>query len=68
MSRVEKTVDKLEGTETVMVNLLTGSMQVTFDEKKINAEEIINQQLNEIIIRKMQAQAAAEAAAAQGGE
>jgi len=29
-----------------------------------NAEEIINQQLNEIIIRQMQAQAAAEAAAA----
>ena len=40
-SRVEKTVDKLEGTEQVMVNLLTGSMQVTFDEAKINAEEII---------------------------
>ncbi len=40
-SRVEKTVDKLEGTDQVMVNLLTGSMQVTFDEEKINTEEII---------------------------
>lgn len=39
-SRVEKTVDKLEGTDNVMVNLLTGSMQVTFDEKLITAEEI----------------------------
>lgn len=40
-SRVEKTVDKLEGTDSVMVNLLTGSMQVTFDEGTITAEEII---------------------------
>ena len=39
-SRVEKTVDKLEGTRQVMVNLLTGSMQVEFDEGQITAEEI----------------------------
>ena len=39
-SRVEKTVDKLEGTDKVMVNLLTGSMQVEFDEEKITAEAI----------------------------
>lgn len=40
-SRVEKTVDKLDGTTQVMVNLLTGSMQVTYDEERITAEEII---------------------------
>ncbi|MEE0515144.1 MAG: heavy metal-associated domain-containing protein, partial [Emergencia sp.] len=31
-ARVEKTVSKLEGTENVSVNLLTGTMQVDFDE------------------------------------
>ena len=31
-SRVEKTVGKLEGAEEVSVNLLTGTMQVTYDE------------------------------------
>lgn len=40
-SRVEKTVSRLEGTETVSVNLLTGTMQVTFDESKLNDEKII---------------------------
>ena len=40
-SRVEKTVDQLEGTQQVMVNLLTGSMQVTFDESVVSAERII---------------------------
>ncbi|MBR3785092.1 MAG: cadmium-translocating P-type ATPase [Firmicutes bacterium] len=39
-SRVERTVDKLDGTSQVMVNLLTGSMQVDFDEGQITAEEI----------------------------
>lgn len=39
-SRVERTVDKLEGTNQVTVNLLTGSMQVEFDEYKITAEQI----------------------------
>lgn len=41
-SRVEKTVGKLVGEENVTVNLLTGSMQVTFDEKVISTEDIIN--------------------------
>lgn len=40
-SRVEKTVSKLEGTEAVSVNLLTGTMQVTFDEEKLSDEAII---------------------------
>ena len=39
-SRVEKTVDRLDGTDQVTVNLLTGSMQVEFDEYKITAEQI----------------------------
>ena len=39
-SRVEKTVDRLDGTNQVTVNLLTGSMQVEFDEYKITAEQI----------------------------
>ncbi len=40
-SRVEKTVSRLEGAEAVSVNLLTGTMQVTFDESKLNDEKII---------------------------
>lgn len=40
-SRVEKVVAKLEGTEEVSVNLLTGSMQVNFDESRTNIDEII---------------------------
>ncbi len=40
-SRVERTVDKLNGTSQVMVNLLTGSMQVEFDENKITVADII---------------------------
>ena len=35
-SRVEKTVNKLEGTTQVTVNLLTNSMQVEFDEDVID--------------------------------
>ncbi|MEE1281858.1 MAG: heavy metal translocating P-type ATPase [Acutalibacteraceae bacterium] len=41
-SRVEKTVQKLEGVENVSVNLLTNSMEVKFDESKINAQNIIS--------------------------
>ena len=41
-SRVEKSVGKLVGSENVTVNLLTGSMQVTFDEKTINVDDIIS--------------------------
>ena len=40
-SHVEKSVGKLDGVENVSVNLLTNSMQVTFDEKKLDTERII---------------------------
>ncbi len=41
-SRVEKTVSKLEGTEDVSVNLLTGSMQVKYDEDVLSEADIIS--------------------------
>lgn len=41
-ARVEKTVQRLEGVENVSVNLLTNSMEVSFDEGKINAQNIIS--------------------------
>ena len=34
-SRVEKCVGKLDGVNTVSVNLLTNSMQIDFDESKL---------------------------------
>lgn len=40
-ARVEKVVSKMDGVNTVSVNLLTGTMQVTYDESEINAEKII---------------------------
>ena len=40
-SRVEKTVSKLEGTDEVSVNLLTGTMQVTYDDNLIDDGKII---------------------------
>ena len=40
-SRVEKTVTKIDGTREVSVNLLTGSMQVEFDQEKTGSDEII---------------------------
>ncbi len=40
-SRVEKTVCNLEGTGDVSVNLLTGTMQVDYDENQIKGEDII---------------------------
>lgn len=40
-SRVEKTVSKLEGTDQVSVNLLTGTMQVTYDDNLIDDGKII---------------------------
>lgn len=40
-SRVEKAVNKLEGIEKASVNLLTNSMQVEYDEGKLNEEAII---------------------------
>ena len=41
-SRVEKTVGKLEGAEEVSVNLLTGTMQVTYDENKLDSSGIVS--------------------------
>ena len=40
-SHVEKSVGKLAGVENVSVNLLTNSMQVEFDENKLDTAEII---------------------------
>ena len=39
-SRVERTVRKLEGTQDVTVNLLTGSMEVLYDETVLSADSI----------------------------
>ena len=40
-SRVEKAVSKLEGIGKASVNLLTNSMQVEYDETKLNEANII---------------------------
>ena len=40
-SHVEKSVSKLTGVENVSVNLLTNSMQVEFDENKLDTAGII---------------------------
>lgn len=40
-SRVEKCVAGLNGMDTVSVNLLTNSMQVTYEEDKLDADKII---------------------------
>ena len=40
-ARVEKAVTKLEGTADVSVNLLTNSMQLAYDEGKLDAGAII---------------------------
>ena len=39
-TRVEKTVEKLEGISNVSVNLLTNTMQVEYDENKISGIDI----------------------------
>ena len=41
-AHVEKAVGKLEGIETVSVNLLQNSMAVEYDETALNADDIIN--------------------------
>jgi len=41
-SRVEKCVRKLDGMQDVTVNLLTNSMQVEFDDSKLNTNDIIS--------------------------
>ncbi len=40
-TRVEKAVSALDGMESCSVNLLTGSMQLRYDEKKLSAEDIL---------------------------
>ncbi len=40
-AHVEKAVGKLTGVSAVNVNLLSGSMQVTYDEKALSPGEII---------------------------
>ena len=40
-ARVQKSVEALNGTEDVQVNLLTGSMTVVYDEKALSAADII---------------------------
>lgn len=41
-SRVEKCVSKLDGVQSVSVNLLTNSMQVEFDETVLGENQIVN--------------------------
>ena len=40
-ARVEKTVSKLKGVESVSVNLLTNSMEVTYSPTELNTNSII---------------------------
>lgn len=61
-SRVEKTVDKLEGVESVSVNLLTGTMQAAFDEEVTSSETIIK------AVEKAGYGAAVDAGNGRGGE
>ena len=41
-AHVEKAVSKVEGVSAVSVNLLSGSMQVTYDENTVTAEGIVD--------------------------
>ena len=45
-ARVEKAVGKVVGSDNVSVNLLTNSMQVTFDEAKISVAAIVDAVVN----------------------
>ena len=45
-ARIEKSVAKIVGADNVSVNLLTNSMQVTYDEKNISREKIISAVVN----------------------
>ena len=40
-ARIEKTLQKLPGISTITVNLLTNSMQVSYDETILSSAEII---------------------------
>ena len=41
-AHVEKSVQKLNGVKNVNVNLLSNSMTITFDENKLNENDIIS--------------------------
>lgn len=45
-AKVEKTVSKLAGMDKASVNLLTNSMQVEYDEKKLSPDDIIKSIVN----------------------
>ena len=45
-AKVEKTVNKLAGMDKASVNLLTNSMQVEYDEKKLSPDDIIKSIVN----------------------
>jgi len=45
-ARVEKSVAKIVGADNVSVNLLTNSMQVTYDEKIFTEKNIIDAVVN----------------------
>ena len=40
-SRIEKVVGRMDGVETIAVNLLTNKAQVTYDDAKLDANAII---------------------------
>ena len=40
-SRIEKVVGRMEGVETIAVNLLTNKAQITYDDAKLDANAII---------------------------
>ena len=41
-ARVEKAVGKLEGVEKLAVNLLTNSLQITYDEARLDEKKIVS--------------------------
>ena len=41
-SHVDKAVNRLDGVKNVSVNLLSNSMTLEFDEKKLSTEDIVN--------------------------
>ena len=40
-SRIEKVVGRMDGVETIAVNLLTNKAQITYDDAKLDANAII---------------------------
>ena len=45
-ARIEKGISKMEGVESISVNLLTNSMEVTFDEDVLTSQSIMNEVAN----------------------